>query len=50
MNKQTQSQQIVADLVHQAQHEKPPGLIAQFVGVVLIALAVYALIALTFSL
>jgi hypothetical protein len=50
MNKQTHSQQIVADIAHQAQHEKPPGLLAQFVGVVLTALAVYALIVLTFSL
>jgi hypothetical protein len=30
--------------------EKPPGLLAQFVGAVLTALAVYALIVLTFSL
>jgi hypothetical protein len=50
MNKQTRSQQIVADIAHQAQHEQAPNGFAQFVGVVLTALAVYALIALTFSL
>jgi hypothetical protein len=48
--KQTQSQQIVADIVHQAQHEQAPSGFAQFVGVVFTALAVYALIVVTFSL
>jgi hypothetical protein len=48
--KQTQSQQIVADIAHQAQHEKPPGLLAQFVGAIVAGVAVCALIVLTFSL
>jgi hypothetical protein len=50
MNKQTQSQQIVADLVHQSQHEQAPSGFAQFIGAALVASAIYALIALTFSL
>ena len=50
MNKQTQSQQIVANIAHQAQHEKPLGLLAQFIGAALVASAIYALIVLTFSL
>jgi formate/nitrite transporter FocA (FNT family) len=48
--KQTQSQQIVADIAHRAQHEKPPGLLAQFVGAIVAGVAVCALIVLTFSL
>ena len=50
MNTETRSQQIVAHLMHKHQHEKPPSLLAQFIGVVLTALAVYAVIVVTFSL
>jgi hypothetical protein len=50
MNTETRSQQIVADIVRKHQHEQAPSGFAQFVGVVLTALAVYALIVLTFSL
>jgi formate/nitrite transporter FocA (FNT family) len=50
MNKQTQSQQIVADIAHQAQHEQSPSGFAQFVGAIVAGVAVCALIVLTFSL
>jgi hypothetical protein len=50
MNRETRSQQIVVDIAHQAQHEQAPSGFTHCVGVVLTALAVYALIVLTFSL
>jgi hypothetical protein len=49
MQTQTQSQQIVANIAHQAQHEQAPSGFAQCVGAVLAGVAVCALIVLTFS-